>query len=80
MHPEARGTLMQLGHDPADFDRVFAQVKAGAMLAKAWATVATEAESWAAHYERDGFDRTASDLYLRARVIVGSGVRDEAGI
>jgi hypothetical protein len=30
LHPEAKGTLQQLGHDPTDFDRVFDLVKSGA--------------------------------------------------
>jgi hypothetical protein len=35
LHPGGKGTLEQLGHDPTDFDKVFAQVKSGAMLPKA---------------------------------------------
>ncbi|MEU7226640.1 alpha/beta hydrolase [Streptomyces chrestomyceticus] len=71
LHPEAKGTMEQLGHDPADFDKVFALVKSGAMLPKAWATVAGQAERRAAHHEREGFARTAADLYLRAAVMWG---------
>ncbi|OHX21137.1 dipeptidyl aminopeptidase [Chromobacterium sphagni] len=71
LHPEGKNTLLQLGHDPADFDAVFAQVKSGAMLPKAWSQVAARAESRAAHYERDGYARTAADLYLRAAVMWG---------
>jgi dienelactone hydrolase len=55
LHPGGKGTLEQLGHDPADFDKVFALVKSGAMLPKAWSMIA----------------RTASDLYLRAAVMYG---------
>lgn len=71
LHPEAKATLVQLGHDPADFDRVFSLVKSGAMLPKAWATVAGEIEHKAAHYDRDGYVQTASDLYVRAAVMWG---------
>lgn len=41
------------------------------MLPKAWATVAGQAERRAAHHEREGFARTAADLYLRAAVMWG---------
>ncbi|MFD7662113.1 alpha/beta hydrolase [Streptomyces sp. NPDC059788] len=71
LHPEAKGTMEQLGHDHTDFDKVFALVKSGAMLPKAWATVAGQAEQRAAHHEREGFARTAADLYLRAAVMWG---------
>ncbi|GGN95322.1 hypothetical protein GCM10011579_095770 [Streptomyces albiflavescens] len=71
LHPEAKGTLEQLGHDHTDFDKVFALVKSGAMLPKAWATVATQAEARAAHHEKNGFAQTAADLYLRAAVMWG---------
>ncbi|MEW2294739.1 alpha/beta hydrolase [Streptomyces sp. NPDC006743] len=71
LHPEAKGTLELLGHDHTDFDKVFALVKSGAMLPKAWATVAAQAEERAAHHERNGFSRTASDLYERAAVMWG---------
>lgn len=71
LHPEGKGTLEQLGHDHTDFDKVFAMVRAGAMLPKAWATVAGQAEERAAHHERLGYRRTASDLYLRAAVMYG---------
>ncbi|MFD9893873.1 alpha/beta hydrolase [Amycolatopsis sp. NPDC059027] len=71
LHPEATGTMEQLGHDHTDFAKVFAMVKSGAMLPKAWATVAAQAEQRAAHHERNGFSRTASDLYERAAVMWG---------
>ncbi|GAA2262985.1 MULTISPECIES: alpha/beta hydrolase [Kitasatospora] len=71
LHPEAKGTLEQLGHDHTDFDKVFALVKSGAMLPKAWATVAGQAEERAAHHERGGFAQTAADLYVRAAVMWG---------
>ncbi|MFE7119638.1 alpha/beta hydrolase, partial [Streptomyces sp. NPDC057654] len=71
LHPEAKGTLEQFGHDHTDFDKVFALVKSGAMLPKAWATVAGQAETRAAHHEREGFAQTAADLYLRAAVMWG---------
>ncbi|MFB7668656.1 alpha/beta hydrolase [Kitasatospora sp. NPDC056138] len=71
LHPEAKGTLEQLGHDHTDFDKVFALVKSGAMLPKAWATVAGQAEERAAHHEANGFARTAADLYVRAAVMWG---------
>lgn len=71
LHPKAKNTMLQFGHDPTDFDKVFALVKSGAMLPKAWATIATQAEARAAHYEADGFGMTASDLYLRAAVMWG---------
>lgn len=71
LHPEAKGTMEQLGHDHTDFDKVFALVKSGAMLPKAWATVAAQAEERAAHHEKNGFPRTASDLYERASVMWG---------
>jgi hypothetical protein len=44
LHPQAKGTLEQLGHDHTDFDKVFELVRSGAMLPKAWATVAGQAE------------------------------------
>ncbi|KOU33967.1 alpha/beta hydrolase [Streptomyces sp. WM6378] len=71
LHPEAMGTLEQLGHDHTDFEKVFALVKSGAMLPKAWATVAGQAEKRALHHERGGFTRTAADLYVRAAVMWG---------
>ncbi|WP_406204620.1 alpha/beta hydrolase [Kitasatospora sp. NBC_01560] len=71
LHPQAKGTMEQLGHDHTDFDKVFALVRSGAMLPKAWATVAGQAEERAAHHERGGFPRTAADLYLRAAVMWG---------
>ncbi|MFE4024418.1 alpha/beta hydrolase [Streptomyces sp. NPDC059101] len=71
LHPEAKGTMELLGHDHTDFDKVFALVKSGAMLPKAWATVAAQAEERAAHHEKNGFARTASDLYERAAVMWG---------
>ncbi|MFJ3671091.1 alpha/beta hydrolase [Streptomyces sp. NPDC090106] len=71
LHPEAKGTMEQLGHDHTDFDKVFALVKSGAMLPKAWATVAGQAERRAAHHEKEGFRQTAADLYLRAAVMWG---------
>ncbi|MFD0402885.1 alpha/beta hydrolase [Kitasatospora sp. NPDC127121] len=71
LHPQAKGTLEQLGHDHADFDKVFALVQSGAMLPKAWATVAGQAEERAAHHERGGFAQTAADLYVRAAVMWG---------
>lgn len=71
LHPEAMGTLEQLGHDHTDFEKVFALVKSGAMLPKAWATVAGQAEERALHHERGGFTRTAVDLYIRAAVMWG---------
>jgi dienelactone hydrolase len=71
LHPGGKATLEQLGHDTTDFDKVFAQVKSGAMLPKAWSVVAAQAEERARHHERHGFRRTASDLYLRAAVMYG---------
>ncbi|MFD7589882.1 alpha/beta hydrolase [Kitasatospora sp. NPDC059811] len=71
LHPQAKGTLEQLGHDHTDFDKVFALVQSGAMLPKAWATVAGQAEERAAHHERGGFAQTAADLYVRAAVMWG---------
>ena len=71
LHPEAKGTLEQLGHDHTDFDKVFALVNGGSMLPKAWATVAGQAEERAAHHDRGGFAQTAADLYLRAAVMWG---------
>lgn len=71
LHPQAKATLEQLGHDHTDFDKVFALVKSGAMLPKAWAVVAAQAEERAAHHEKNGFSRTASDLYERAAVMWG---------
>ncbi|GAA1223003.1 hypothetical protein GCM10009665_11570 [Kitasatospora nipponensis] len=71
LHPEAKGTLEQLGHDHTDFDKVFALVRSGAMLPKAWATVAGQTEERAAHHERGGFEQTAADLYVRAAVMWG---------
>ncbi|SOB88994.1 alpha/beta hydrolase [Streptomyces sp. 1331.2] len=71
LHPQAKGTLEQLGHDHTDFDKVFELVRSGAMLPKAWATVAGQAEERAAHHERGGFAQTAADLYLRAAVMWG---------
>ncbi|AUY49393.1 alpha/beta hydrolase [Streptomyces sp. CB01881] len=71
LHPRAKGTMEQLGHDHTDFDKVFALVRSGAMLPKAWATVAGQAEERAVHHERGGYPRTAADLYLRAAVMWG---------
>ncbi|MFJ7278684.1 alpha/beta hydrolase [Kitasatospora sp. NPDC098663] len=71
LHPQAKGTLEQLGHDHTDFDKVFDLVQSGVMLPKAWATVAGQAEERAAHHERGGFARTAADLYVRASVMWG---------
>jgi hypothetical protein len=71
LHPGAKGTLEQLGHDHTDFDKVFDLVRSGAMLPKAWATVAGQAEERGAHHERNGFAQTAADLYVRAAVMWG---------
>ncbi|MFI6041023.1 alpha/beta hydrolase [Nocardia sp. NPDC051321] len=71
LHPEAKGTMEQLGHDHSDFDKVFALVKSGVMMPKAWASVAAQAQERAAHHERNGFTRTAADLYTRAAVMWG---------
>ncbi|MFJ4984422.1 alpha/beta hydrolase [Streptomyces sp. NPDC088732] len=71
LHPAAKGTMEQLGHDHTDFDKVFAQVRSGAMLPKAWATVAAQAEERATHHEAEGFAQTAADLYLRGAVMWG---------
>lgn len=71
LHPKGKGTLEQLGHDHTDFDKVFALVHSGAMLPKAWSVIAAQAEQRARHHEAHGFDRTASDLYLRAAVMYG---------
>lgn len=71
LHPGGKATLAQCGHDTTDFDKVFALVKSGAMLPKAWATIAAQAEERALHHERHGFPRVASDLYLRAAVMYG---------
>lgn len=71
LHPGGKGTLEQLGHDHTDFDKVFAMVQSGAMLPKAWAAVAAQAEQRAQHHDANGFARTASDLYLRAAVMYG---------
>ena len=71
LHPQAKGTMEQFGHDHTDFDKVFALVQSGAMLPKAWATVAGQAEERAAHHERGGFAQTAADLYVRAAVMWG---------
>jgi len=71
LHPEAKGTLEQLGHDPTDFDRVFDMVKSGAMLPKAWATIAGQVEKRAQHHDDGGFAQTAADLYVRAAVMWG---------
>ncbi|RDI63354.1 alpha/beta hydrolase [Nocardia pseudobrasiliensis] len=71
LHPQAKGTMEQLGHDHTDFDKVFELVRSGAMLPKAWATVAAQTEERAAHHERNGFARTAVDLYTRAAVMWG---------
>ena len=71
LHPGGKATLEQLGHDPTDFDKVFAQVKSGAMLPKAWSAIAAHAEERARHHAAHGFTRTASDLYLRAAVMYG---------
>ncbi|MFE5585333.1 alpha/beta hydrolase [Kitasatospora sp. NPDC056531] len=71
LHPQAKGTLEQLGHDHTDFDKVFDLVQSGVMLPKAWATIAGQAEERAAHHERGGFAQTAADLYVRASVMWG---------
>jgi hypothetical protein len=71
LHPGAKGTLEQLGHDHTDFDKVFDLVRSGAMLPKAWATVAGQAEERGAHHGRNGFAQTAADLYVRAAVMWG---------
>ncbi|ORW91170.1 dipeptidyl aminopeptidase [Mycobacterium sp. IEC1808] len=71
LHPGGKGTLELLGHDPTDFDKVFALVQSGAMLPKAWAQIAAQAETRARHHDQHGYRRTASDLYLRAAVMYG---------
>ncbi|MBD0694095.1 alpha/beta hydrolase [Streptomyces sp. CBMA123] len=71
LHPQAKGTLEQLGHDHTDFDKVFDLVQSGVMLPKAWATVAGQAEERAAHHEANGYGQTAADLYVRAAVMWG---------
>ncbi|AMM19445.1 dipeptidyl aminopeptidase [Frondihabitans sp. PAMC 28766] len=71
LHPQAKGTMVELGHNATDFDKVFALVKSGAMLPKAWATIAFQAEQRAQHHEEHGYGRTAADLYTRAAVMFG---------
>ncbi|BBY23123.1 alpha/beta hydrolase [Mycobacterium stomatepiae] len=71
LHPGGKGTLELLGHDHTDFDKVFALVQSGAMLPKAWAQIAGQAETRARHHDEHGYRRTASDLYLRAAVMYG---------
>jgi hypothetical protein len=55
LHPQAKGALQQIGHDPTDFHRVFDLVKSGAMLPKAWATIASQVEKRAHHYDERGY-------------------------
>ncbi|RJQ78880.1 alpha/beta hydrolase [Amycolatopsis panacis] len=69
LHPQARGSLEMIGVDHSDFERVFSQVKAGAMMPKAWAGVAQQVETRAAHYRRTGFLATAADLSQRAATL-----------
>jgi cephalosporin-C deacetylase-like acetyl esterase len=69
LHPQARGIIEALGVDHTDFDKVFDQVRSGAMLPKAWSRVAGQAETGAEHYRTTGFTQTAADLYQRAAVL-----------
>lgn len=71
LHPAAKGTMMELGHDATDFDKVFSLVQSGAMLPRAWATIAMQAQERARHHEARGYTRTAADLYTRAAVMFG---------
>lgn len=71
LHPEAKATLEECGHNHRDFDRVFELVKSGVMIPKAWSTIAAQAEERAKHYEKEGFPATAKDLYQRAAVMWG---------
>ncbi|MEU6619096.1 alpha/beta hydrolase family protein [Streptomyces parvus] len=71
LHPESKPLFEVLGYDPTDFDRVFALVKAGGMMPKAWATVAAQVEERAEHHDKGGFAQTAADLFQRAAVLWG---------
>lgn len=69
LHPKARGIMEAFGVDHTDFEKVFDQVRCGAMLPKAWSRVAEQAQTRARHYEHTGFAQTAADLYQRAAVL-----------
>jgi Dipeptidyl aminopeptidases/acylaminoacyl-peptidases len=71
LHPEAKPTLEECGHNHSDFDKVFELVKSGVMMPKAWSTIAAQAEERARHYDREGFAATAKDFYQRAAVMWG---------
>jgi cephalosporin-C deacetylase-like acetyl esterase len=71
LHPGGKGFFEQCGHDGTDFDKVFSLVQSGAMQPKAWSVIASQAEARARHHESRGFDRVASDLYLRAAIMYG---------
>jgi cephalosporin-C deacetylase-like acetyl esterase len=81
LHPQARGILEEFGVDHTDFDKVFQQVRSGAMMPKAWADVAAQTERRARHHEERGFNHTAQELYARAALLWGRAlytIRDAA--
>lgn len=71
LHPQARGILEEFGVDHTDFDKVFSQVRSGAMMPKAWADVAAQTELRAAHHQAEGFQYAAETLYSRAALLWG---------
>jgi dienelactone hydrolase len=73
LHPQARGIMEEFGVDHTDFDKVFTQVRSGAMMPKAWADVARQTERRAEHHRDLDFHETASGLYARAAVLWGHG-------
>ncbi|QUQ65942.1 alpha/beta hydrolase [Kutzneria sp. CA-103260] len=81
LHPQARGIMEEFGVDHTDFDKVFSQVRSGAMMPKAWADVAAQTERRAAHHQAGGFQHTAEGLYARAALLWGHAnytIRDVA--
>lgn len=73
LHPNSRSVLLQLGYASSDFDRVFARVKRGEMIAKAWLAQGAEVERKALRAEREGYRRAASALFGRAGLLYGRG-------
>lgn len=69
LHPQARGIIEAFGVDHTDYDKVFGQVRSGAMMPKAWSSVAAQTEQRAGHYRATGFTATAADFYQRAAVL-----------
>jgi pimeloyl-ACP methyl ester carboxylesterase len=73
LHPGMKYETAKLGYGSSDFDRVFARVRRGEMLLKAWLTEAANLDRRAQWAEAEGFRTSAGALYGRAALLYGRG-------